>query len=66
MKARLPFWQRLLITVGVMVVAGFLAGVLWERLLGFRIPSYAAGAIGGLAALPAWDFLKRIRPSPQE
>ena len=66
MKLRLPFWQRLLITIGVMLLASSLAGLFWERVLGFSMPSYAAGAIGGLAALPAWDFLKRIRPAQQD
>lgn len=63
MEPRLPFWQRLLITVGVMLLTSYLAGLLCESVLGFAIPSYVAGAIGGLAALPTWDFLKRVRPS---
>ncbi len=68
MKLTLPFWQRLLITVVVMLATSFLAGVIWQGLLGFsfQLPSYAAGVIGGLAALPVWDFLKRIRPSQPE
>lgn len=63
MKLHLPFWQRLLLTIAVMIVAGYLAGVIWSWLLNFPLPSYVAGLIGGLAALPVWDFLKRIRPS---
>ena len=66
MKLVLPFWQRLLLTIVVMLVMSYLAGLLWQRIMGFPLPSYAAGAIGGLAALPVWDFLKRIRPSPSE
>ena len=66
MKSQLPFWQRLPVTIGVMLVTSYLAGILSQRVLGFPIPSYVAGAIGGLAALPTWDFLKRIRPSQQE
>ena len=66
MKLRLPFWQRLLLTIGVMLLASYLAGLFCEKVLGFPMPSYIAGAIGGLAALPIWDFLKRIRPSPSE
>ena len=60
---RLPFWQRLLITIAVMLLISYVAGVLCESLFGFPIPSYIAGAIGGLASIPTWDFLKRIRPS---
>ncbi len=63
MKLVFPFWQRLLLTILVMLVTGYLAGLAWQNLMGFSLPSYAAGAIGGLAALPVWDFLRRIRPS---
>ena len=66
MEALLPFWQRLLITAGVMLLASYLAGLLCQAVLGFAIPSYIAGLVGGLAALPTWDFLKRIRPSRPE
>ena len=63
MRLLLPFWQRLLATIVVMLAASWLAGLLWQQLFGFPLPSYAAGAVGGLAALPCWDLLKRIRPS---
>ena len=66
MKLHLPFFQRLLVTIGVMLVTSFLAGQLCQSVLGVPIPSYVAGAVGGLAALPAWDFLRRVRPSQQE
>lgn len=64
-SARLPFWLRLGITIVAMLAASWLAGYLWRTVigLGFELPPYAAGAIGGLTALPVWDFLKRIRPS---
>ena len=58
----LPFWQRLLATIVAILVASFLAGLAWEAASNFAFPSYAAGMVGGLAALPVWDFLKRIRP----
>lgn len=63
MKLLMPFWQRLLITVAIMLVAGYVAGWLWQWIFNFVLPSYAAGLVGGLCALPAWDFLKRIRPT---
>ena len=66
MKLVLPFWQRLLVTIVVMLVASYLAGLLWHVVLGFPLPSYGAGVVGGLAALPTWEFLRRIRPSPTE
>ena len=66
MKSRLPLWQRLPITVGVMLLASYLAGLVCQSVFNIPIPSYVAGAIGGLAAIPTWDFLKRIKPSRQE
>lgn len=62
MKQKLPFWQRLLLTTGVMLIAGYLVGLLWQSLFGFALPPFAAGVVGGLAALPFWDFIGRIRP----
>ena len=66
MKLLLPFWQRLLATVAVILVASYLAGFAWQYVLGVPLPSYGAGIVGGLAALPVWDLLKRIRPSQSE
>ena len=63
MKTMLPFWQRLLVTIAVMLAASYVAGLAWQWLSGFALPAYLAGAVGGLAALPVWDLLKRIRPS---
>ena len=58
----LPFWQRLLATVIAIVVVSYAVGWAWQAVLGFPFPSYAAGIIGGLVALPVWHLLKRIRP----
>lgn len=63
MKLLLPLWQRLLGTIVAMVAVSYLAGLLWENLFGFALPSYAAGIIGGLTAVPVWELLRRIRPS---
>jgi len=35
---------------------------LWHWLFRSEIPSYLSGAIGGLTALPTWEFVRRIRP----
>ncbi len=56
----MPFWQRLLITLIAMLAVSFVAGLLWQSILGFALPSYAGGIIGGLTALPLWEFLKRV------
>ncbi len=62
MSLLLPFWQRLLITVAAMLVASWIVGLIWHAVFSFPLPSYAAGVVGGLASLPVWDFLRRIRP----
>jgi hypothetical protein len=45
-----------------MIAASFVVGLIWSALLGFAIPSYLSGMIGGLTALPVWEFLRRVRP----
>ena len=63
MKTKLPFWQRILITIGVMLLASYIAGLICQALLGTPLPSYIGGLVGGLAAIPVWDLLQRIRPA---
>lgn len=59
---QLPLWQRLVITVLVMLGASYVAALIWNAVLGFALPSYIAGLVGGLAAIPVWDLLQRLRP----
>ena len=59
------FWQRLIITVLVMLVVSFIAGIIWRSTFNMVIPSYLAGAIGGLITLPVWELLKRIKPKKE-
>jgi hypothetical protein len=61
---RMPFWQRLIITVLAMLAASYIIGLIWTWVSGFALPSYLGGVIGGLTALPVWEFLKRIGPKP--
>ena len=56
----MPFWQRLLITLIAMLAVSFVAGLIWKSMFNFALPSYVAGVIGGLTALPLWEFLKRV------
>ena len=62
----MAFWKRLLITVLVMLAISFIAGAIWMSLFNIVIPSYIAGAIGGLATLPVWELLKRIKPKKEK
>ncbi|HEX6114703.1 MAG TPA: hypothetical protein VFZ10_20580 [Geminicoccaceae bacterium] len=58
----MPLWQRLLVTLIAMVVASLVVGYVWWEIFGFQLPSYLAGVVGGLTAVPVWEFLKRFRP----
>lgn len=57
----MALWQRLLITLATMLVTSFVAGLLWRWLFSTDIPSYLSGVVGGVTALPMWEFLKRIQ-----
>lgn len=56
-------WKRILITVLAVLAVSFLAGLLWNYLFNARLPAYIAGVIGGLAAIPIWEFTRHIGPS---
>ena len=56
----MPLWQRLLITLATMLVMSFVTGLLWRWLFNTDIPSYLSGAVGGITAVPMWEFLKRV------
>jgi glucose-6-phosphate-specific signal transduction histidine kinase len=62
----MAFWQRLLITLVAIVAASIIAGLIWHSLFNKTLPSYIGGVIGGLTALPVWDFLKRVAPKPEK
>jgi len=57
----MPLWQKLLITVATILVASFIAGLLWRWLFNTEIPGYLSGIVGGVTALPVWELLKRIQ-----
>jgi hypothetical protein len=58
----MALWQRLLVTLIAMAAASLIVGLIWRALFSFELPSYLAGVIGGLTAVPVWEFLKRIGP----
>ena len=57
----MPFWQRSLITVLAMIAVSVIIGFVWRSLFNFGLPEYISGIIGGLTAVPLWEFLKRIK-----
>ena len=58
----MPFWQRSMITLAAMIFVSFIIGMLWQSIFHFGLPSYVSGVIGGLTAVPLWEFLKRVKP----
>jgi hypothetical protein len=56
----MKLWQKLLITIAVMLIASFAIGRLWLMVFDFVIPGYLAGVVGGLAALPVWELLRQV------
>jgi uncharacterized YccA/Bax inhibitor family protein len=58
----MPLWQRMLVTLVAMVVTSLVAGLIWQAIFSFELPSYLAGVIGGLTAVPVWELLRRVRP----
>ena len=57
----MPFWQRSLITLAAMLAVSFIVGYMSRSLLGFGLPDYVSGVVGGLTAVPLWEFLKRVK-----
>jgi hypothetical protein len=62
----MKLWQKLLITVAAMLIASFAMGRLWLAIFDFVIPSYLAGVMGGLAAIPVWELLRLGNKKPGE
>lgn len=58
----MPLWQRLIVTILAIVVASIVVGLIWHQIFGFTLPSYIGGVIGGLIAVPVWEFLRRMKP----
>ena len=59
-------WQRLLITVIAMLAVSFIVGAIWRSAFNIGMPSYLAGIVGGLTALPIWELLKRVQPKEEK
>lgn len=57
----MKLWQRLLITLIAMLLASFAAGRLWMAAFDFPLPSYLAGLVGGLTAVPVWELMRYFR-----
>lgn len=55
------FWQRLAVTILVVLAFSGLLHFAWQALFGFNMPAYLAGLLGGLVALPVWEYLQLRR-----
>ncbi len=57
----MTIWVRIFITIVLMVLISFLAGLFWETMFTKPIPSYISGFIGGLVAVPVWEILEKFK-----
>ena len=44
-----------------MIIVSWLVGYFWNSMLGFRLPDYVSGVVGGLTAVPVWDVLRKYK-----
>ena len=51
----------LVITILIVLAVSYVASIVWGVIFAASLPSYVSGLLGGLAALPAWETLKRLR-----
>ncbi len=58
----MSLWQRMVLTLVAMLISSFVAGLIWQTIFNVTLPSYAGGMVGGLAAIPVWELLKRMSP----
>jgi hypothetical protein len=58
----MPLWQRLIVVLIALIGASFVVGLIWQAIFNAQIPSYLSGLVGGLTAVPVWEFLKRVQP----
>lgn len=60
-RRAMGFWRRLAVTVVAVLAFSGIVHVAWQALLGFAMPAYLAGLLGGLVALPVWEYLQLRR-----
>jgi len=60
----MSIWARIGVTIVLMVLFSFLAGLLWSKLFTNQIPSYISGFVGGLTAVPVWEILEKFKAKP--
>jgi len=61
----MSIWARIAVTIILMVLFSFLAGLLWSSLFTDQIPSYVSGFVGGLVAVPVWEILEKFKAKPE-
>ncbi len=62
----MSIWARIAVTVILMVLFSFLAGVLWSSMFSTQIPSYISGFVGGIVAIPVWEILEKFKTKPDK
>ncbi|MEJ2133811.1 MAG: hypothetical protein P8X86_01050 [Desulfofustis sp.] len=62
----MSIWARIAVTIILMVLFSFLAGVVWSSMFSTPIPSYISGFVGGIVAIPVWEILEKFKTKPDK
>jgi len=62
----MSLWMRIALTLAAVVLVGFVAGLLWMAAFNRDMPGYLGGLLGGLAAMPVWELLRRVSINPRK
>lgn len=60
----MKFWHKCGVTLTAMLIVSLLFGLLWRQIFAFAPPDYVAGVIGGITAIPVWEYLKKKYSKP--
>ncbi|MEQ8328574.1 hypothetical protein [Parvibaculum sp.] len=54
------FWMKLVLTLAAIILVSILAGYLWSSIFNAEIPGFLGGLLGGIVAIPVWEFLRKF------
>jgi hypothetical protein len=60
----MKLWHKLVLVMVAMLIASFAVGRLWLWIFGLVMPSYLAGVVGGLIAIPLWELSRWLGRKP--
>lgn len=59
------FWMKIVLTLAAIILVSVIAGYVWNSLFNAEIPGFLGGMLGGIVAIPVWEFLRKFNaPAP--